>query len=96
MSGTDSNFANLSVPEKVFHLHQVGVETTLSLLKSLPGLPFKGFEAISEITAIPISAIRGLMAGLFGTPAADTAPGATAPKGATGEEPKRIVLTTKS
>jgi hypothetical protein len=95
MSTLDTNFANLSLAEKVFHLHQVGVETTLSILKFIPGIPFKGINAISEITAIPVSAIRGIMAGISG-PSTTTSASAEAPKAASSEEPKRIVLTNKS
>jgi hypothetical protein len=96
MSTLDTNFANLSLAEKVFHLHQVGVETTLSILKFIPGIPFKGLNAISEVTAIPISAIRGIMAGISGPSSSTTSASAEAPKAASSEEPKRIVLTNKS
>lgn len=95
MSSLEGNFSNLPLSEKIFHLHQIGVETTLSVLKFIPGLPFKGLDAIGELTALPVSAMRGIMAGLSGTPT--TAEGsAPAAKSAASEEPKRIVLTTKS
>lgn len=81
--------------KKIFHLHQIGVETTLSVLKFIPGLPFKGIDAIGELTALPVSAMRGIMAGLSGTPATTDTPASSA-KSAASEEPKRIVLTTKS
>ncbi len=90
-----NNFTNLSVPEKVFYLHQVGVDTVLSILKSIPGLPFKGLGAVSELASYPVSALRGIVAGFTGTPSATTS-GGDAPKSAASEEPKRIVLTTKS
>lgn len=58
-------------------------------------LPFKGLDAIGELTALPVSAMRGIIAGLSGTPA--TTEGSTPPaKSAASEEPKRIVLTSKS
>ncbi|MGQ9898539.1 MAG: hypothetical protein ACUVR8_13425, partial [Acidobacteriota bacterium] len=95
MSSIEGNFSNLPLSEKIFHLHQIGVETTLSVLKFIPGLPFKGVDAIGELTALPISAMRGIMAGLSGTPAT-TDTSAPAAKSAASEEPKRIVLTTKS
>ncbi len=95
MSSIEGNFSNLPLSEKIFHLHQVGVETTLSVIKFIPGLPFKGIDAIGELTALPVSAMRGIMAGLSGTPAATDSPAPSA-KSAASEEPKRIVLTTKS
>ncbi|MCS7079394.1 MAG: hypothetical protein NZ585_04990 [Chloracidobacterium sp.] len=95
MSSLESNFSNLPLSEKIFHLHQIGVETTLSVLKFIPALPFKGLDAIGELTALPVSAMRGIIAGLSGTPA--TTEGSTPPaKSAASEEPKRIVLTSKS
>ncbi len=95
MSSIEGNFSNLPLSEKIFHLHQVGVETTLSVLKFIPSLPFKGLDAIGELTALPVSAMRGIMAGLSGTPAT-TDTSAPAAKSAASEEPKRIVLTSKS
>ncbi len=96
MTSLEGNFSNLPLSEKIFHLHQIGVETTLSVLKFIPGLPFKGLDAIGELTALPVSAMRGIMAGLSGTPATTGSASAPAAKSAASEEPKRIVLTTKS